>query len=107
MNIHGNCELNCGANEEKKKYNIGGLVGLEGLLGLGREVCCCIPAREMPTLPTTTTTTTKAPTTTKKPATEPPHTGNGPSFNDVDSSNGSPPDCYYPWVDVLRCNLNF
>ena len=36
---------------------------------------------------------------------EEPHTGTGPSFNDVSSSNGSPPDCYYPWLDVLRCKL--
>ena len=36
---------------------------------------------------------------------EEPHTGTGPSFNDVSSSNGSPPDCYYPWLDVLKCKL--
>lgn len=63
--MHGNCGFKCGYNEEKK-YKAGGLLEIGGLLGLGREVCCCIPARKLVTLPATTTTTTEEPTTTTR-----------------------------------------
>ena len=106
MNIHGNCGLKCADNEEKKKYKVGGLLGIGNLLGLGREVCCCVPARvketttEEPTTTTRKTTTEEPTTTTRRTTTEKPTT----SF--VDNSP-SPPNCVYPLLDVLKCKLIF
>ena len=105
MNLHGNCGLKCADNEEKKKYKVGGLLGVGNLLGLGREVCCCIPARDKVTLPQLPSIELPS---IALPSIELPSIG-APSFDDIDynpSDRSLAPHCVYPLTDLLHSKLN-
>ena len=98
MNQHGSCELKCGDDWEMKRYKTGGLLEISVVIGLGHEVCCCAPKLVLPTLPPLPSIALPS---IALPSIA--HTGVGPSFDDVSSMNGNPPDCVYPWIDPLHC----
>ena len=62
-----------------------------------------VPVEPLPVIPSAEPIPDPTATIVVRAIKEPPHTGNGPSFDDVSSMNGNPPDCVYPWMDPLHC----
>ena len=120
MNQHGSCELKCGDDWEMKRYNTGGLLGIDGVIGLGHEVCCCAPKLVLPTLPTLPSITLPSlelpsipsialPSIPSLPAVELPSVPLGPSFDDTEfdpSDHSHAPKCVYLFADLLKSNID-